>query len=100
MHHRDRLPPGEDFVEPRAVGKLALFERTELHRVAPAGDEAVIGDGHIARRPQRLAGVRADVAGAAGDQNVLCHRRLLGRLLHRHDVGQEARELVAQVGAR
>ena len=57
MHHRHRLVAGEDLIQPRAVGQAAFFERAEFHRIAPAGDQAVIGDRQIAGQFQRLAGM-------------------------------------------
>ena len=36
---------------------------------AMAGEQVVEGDGEVAGLGQRLAGVRADIAGAAGDQD-------------------------------
>jgi hypothetical protein len=70
MHDRLRLIGGKDLIEPRTVGQAPLLEGAEFHRLAPAGAEIVIGDGGIARLRQSLAGVAADIARAAGDQNI------------------------------
>ena len=73
MHHRGGLPSGKDLIQPRPVQKIALLEGAKFHRIGPAGGQIVIGDRHIARRRQKLAGMRADIAGAAGDQDMRHH---------------------------
>jgi hypothetical protein len=52
-----------------AVGDVALHERRIDHRIGVAEFERVEHHHVTARRPQRSNGVRADVPGAAGDEN-------------------------------
>ncbi len=55
--------------QPFAVADVALFERPEPDHLAMAEAQIVVGDRLVARLGQGLAGVAADVAGAAGDQH-------------------------------
>ena len=51
------------------VEQVAALERAPLHRMGEAAREVVVGDRRVAGPRQRLAGVRADVARPAGDQD-------------------------------
>jgi len=57
------------FRNSRAVGDISRDQRTPFHRPAVAGAEIVEHDRRVAGSGQRLAGMAADITGAAGDQN-------------------------------
>ena len=70
MHDGDGLVTGKDLVQPRPVKKVALLERSELHRTAPAGAQVVVSDRHEARVTQCLGraagGQKFDMVGGQG----------------------------------
>ena len=70
MHDSCWLPPGKHFPEPRRIQQVALFERTEPDGVLPSGDQIIKGYWRVSRRFQSLTGVRADIARAAGYQDI------------------------------
>ena len=51
------------------VADVALDERRAERRVAMARRQIVVDDDAISRLPERLGGVAADVAGAAGHEH-------------------------------
>src|SRR5690606_17349363 len=59
----------DHLVEPRPVENVAALQGAPPDGPLVAVDKVVVGDRQIAGRGQRLAGVRADVAGAAGDEH-------------------------------
>ena len=61
-----RTMPG---VETVAVERIADFKRTPLHGCFVSVNQVVIGDRVPAGSGQRLAGVGADVAGTAGNED-------------------------------
>ncbi len=74
VDHRRHLETGQRVGQQLGVGKIALDQRPPAHRLAVAVDEIVIGDRRIAGLGQSLAGMTADIAGTAGNQDVLAHR--------------------------
>ena len=70
MHHRrNRRARAKRLAHGAHVGDVALDELAVLDRVAMAGDQVVEDDDAVAGALQRLGGVAADVAGAAGDEH-------------------------------
>src|SRR6266536_3251461 len=55
------------------VRDVAFQQRSPFHRPVVAARKIVVGDPHVAFRGQRLAGVTANVARAAGHEDVLRH---------------------------
>src|SRR6202044_2957335 len=68
-HDGGRATARQNLAQAAAVGERADLERAPLHRLRVAALEAVIADRIEAGRAQRLAGVAADKARAAGHQN-------------------------------
>jgi len=69
MHQRCRPVTLDNATQPLPILKISDLKRT----IAPPSDgrgQIVVGDWHVAFRRQQLAGVTADIAGAAGNQNV------------------------------
>ncbi len=73
MHDRGDLVPAHGLGEERAVGEVAHDERPPAHGCAVAAAEIVVADGLIAGAGQRLGGVAADIAGAAGNEDLRRH---------------------------
>ena len=69
MHDREDLVPPKRVTHGRDVGDVAFDERSVPDRLAMTGDQVVVHDDAIARPAERLGGVAADVAGAAGHQH-------------------------------
>src|SRR5690349_2132777 len=78
MYDGARTVLGEDLVEPCAVADVATLQRTPAHRPLVAFLQRVVADRGEALLGERLADVAADIAGAAGDENFLGHRRYIG----------------------
>src|SRR5579871_496745 len=74
MHRRGDVVLAGGAADQIDIGDVAFDQRSTLHRVGMAGAEIVQGHRAIAGRGQRLAGVGADIAGAAGDQDGLHDR--------------------------
>jgi hypothetical protein len=68
VHHGLDVVPGEDARERPAVEKIANHQRA-VDEAAVAGRQIVVDDWLIARGLERAAGVRADIARAARDEN-------------------------------
>ena len=83
----------EEFWGRRRAENVALFERPPFDRSLVAVDEIVVGDGYVARPRQRFAGVRADIACAAGDQYV---RHVLQIIKSTVSSGPELRRTVGE----
>src|SRR4029077_20737635 len=73
MHDRSRTIARQNLAQAAAVGERTDLERAPLHRLGVAALEAIIADRIEAGGAQRLAGVAADKARAAGHQDGL-HR--------------------------
>src|SRR6185437_4433031 len=72
------LVDGEHLGQPGRVKQIALFQRSPFDRPFVTVAEIVIGDRRQSRPRQCLAGVRADITGAPGDQDIYHdHLRLL-----------------------
>ncbi len=69
MHHGVRPVAADHVAQARRIRDVALLEGAPADRVRPAALEAVVGDGQVAGPGQRLAGMAADVAGAAGNED-------------------------------
>ena len=69
MHDRNRCIAEKDPVEPGAVEHVAFFEWSPYDRPAITIGEVIVGDRHVASLAKRLANMRADVAGPAGDKH-------------------------------
>jgi len=69
VHHGHGPVLRESRIQSAAVGGVAHNQRSPFDRLAVAIDEVVIDHGRIARQSQRLAGMAADVSGAAGDKD-------------------------------
>ncbi len=69
MHDGVRFVAAQGLAQLGWVGDVAMLERTPLNRPPVAGAKIVEGDWRVTGQGQRLAGVTADVAGAAGDEN-------------------------------
>ena len=70
MHHRRRAGVAQRLAHGIDVADVAFDERTAERRLAVAGRQVVV-DGHaVAGGAQRLGGVTADVAGAAGHEHL------------------------------
>lgn len=72
VQHRADGPGLEGAVETVRLQQVAFGQGAVLHRPAMSGGEVVEGDRHAAGTRQRLAHVRAGVAGAAEDEDVGC----------------------------
>ena len=69
VHHRRGLVPFQHRANTRGVSDIALLQRPPFHRPAVAAREVVIGNRFEAPRGERFAGMAADIARAAGDEN-------------------------------
>ena len=77
MHHRSDLEALDGIREPSGVREIRLRERPPAHGFGMAPDKTVIGDRPVSGSRQALAGVAADIAGAAGHQDRLSHAHRL-----------------------
>src|SRR5580693_7245669 len=68
MHHARDVVLREHARQCRLVEEVADYERC-AGEAAMAGREVVVDDRTKARRGERAAGMRADIAGTAGNQN-------------------------------
>ncbi len=73
MHDGGDLVLAQGGPEPRRIREIGLDERPPADRPAVPVDEIVVTDGNEAGGGQGLAGMAADIAGAAGDENLLWH---------------------------
>ena len=71
MDHRPRLVTPQRLAQRRDVRDVAFDEIAVLRRLAMPGGEIVVHDDAIPGPRERLRGVAADVAGAAGDEHRL-----------------------------
>jgi hypothetical protein len=76
MHHGDDLVLGEDARELCLVDEIADHEGA-ADEATVSRRKVVVDNGSIAGRFECAAGMRADIAGASGDQD----RRLVGHRL-------------------
>src|SRR5712691_5686915 len=74
MHHRGYAVRGQRRSEPGAVVEIALDKRAPTHGFAVAARQVVVYDRAITRGGQGLAGMAADIAGAASDEDRLRHQ--------------------------
>jgi hypothetical protein len=70
VHDRGWTIFGQHFDEARLIENVALFQRTEAHKVAMPAGQIVIGDRRKPRCAERARGVAADISGTAGDKNI------------------------------
>src|SRR5579864_1728715 len=68
----------EGFGESRGIVQIALNARSPTHRLAVAARQIIVDHRSVAGGGQGLAGVRADIAGAAGDEDRLRHQANTG----------------------
>src|SRR5260370_24283765 len=73
MHDRTRLVPGEDFLEPRGITNVSVFEWAPSNRPLVTLLKRIVTDRREPRFGKRLADVAADKARAAGDQDNRAH---------------------------
>ena len=69
MHHGGRAGLADRAAHGIHVADVAFDQRRAERRVAVPRREVVVDDDAVAGAPQRLGGVAADVAGAAGDED-------------------------------
>jgi nucleoside-diphosphate-sugar epimerase len=69
VHDARHAVPSQRLAHGGDVGDVALHELAVADGVAVARNQVVVHDDLVAAAVQRLAGVAADVAGAAGDQD-------------------------------
>ena len=71
MHDRIRLIAAENLIKPFPVKDVAVLEGSPPNRPLVTVYKIIVSHGEVARAAQRFAGVRADIARAAGHQNSL-----------------------------
>jgi hypothetical protein len=71
MHDRVDAMIAERAGKGFAVADVTLDQRSPVDGVGMAGGQVVIDDGQVTGFGQGLAGVRADIAGAAGDKDAV-----------------------------
>ncbi len=69
MHDRYGLSPPHHVQQPLTIADVPPLERTEPHERLEAVTEVVVGHRQVAGPGEGLAGVTADVAGAAGHKD-------------------------------
>ena len=69
MHDRGRPVAVQCGAQERTIGEISDHQLAPFHRFGVATRKVVIGDRCKARFAQGLAGMAADISGAAGDQN-------------------------------
>jgi len=85
MQNRLRPVFGEDFVQPRPVANIALFERPPADEFLMPVGEIVKNDRFIPSFREEKARVRTDIAGTTDDKDFLLHQLPFKKLRMRRD---------------